>query len=85
MTLKEEVLQHEHIYSLMYSPQRVDFRTLEEQIVKIKTSELKWYTNHEGFIYRCGWPGPDMNFYTHETYGKGWAYTKEEIIEAWSK
>lgn len=84
MTLKEEVLRHEHIYSLMYSPQRVNFRTLEEQIVKIKTSELKWYANHEGFIYRWGWPGPDMNFYTYETYGKGWAYTKEEIIKAWS-
>lgn len=83
MTLKEEVLQHEEIFSLMYSPYRVDYLPLEEQIQKIKTSELKWYKNEEGFIYVWGWPGPDVNFYTRETYGKGWAYTKKEIIKEW--
>lgn len=83
MTLKEEVLQHEEIFSLMYSPYRVDSLPLEEQIQKIKTSELKWYKNEEGFIYVWGWPGPDANFYTRETYGKGWAYTKKEIIKEW--
>ena len=83
MTLKEEVLQHKVIFSLMYSPDKVDFRTLEEQIIKINTSELKWYINEEGFVYVWGWPGPDANFYTRKTYGKGWAYTRQEIIEAW--
>ena len=83
MTLKEEVIQHKEIFSLMYSPYRVDFLSLEEQIIKIKTSKLKWYKNGEGFIYIWGWPGPDANSYTRETYGKGWAYTKEEIIKEW--
>ena len=83
MTLKEEVLQHQTIFSLMYSPVRANHLSLEEQIVKIKVSELKWYLNNEGFVYVWGWPGPDSNSYTRETYGKGWAYTKEEIIKAW--
>lgn len=84
MTLKEEVLQHKSIFSLMYSPVRVNHLSLEEQIVEIKISELKWYLSNEGFVYVWGWPGPDSNSYTRETYGKGWAYTKEEIIKAWS-
>lgn len=83
MTLKEEVLQHKSIFSLMYSPVRVSHLSIEEQIFEIKTSDLEWYLNNEGFIYTWGWPGPDFNSYTRETYGKGWAYTKEEIIEAW--
>lgn len=83
MTLKEEVLQHQTIFSLMYSPVRANHLSLEEQIVKIKVSELKWYLNNEGFVYVWGWPGPDSNSYTRKTYGKGWAYTKEEIIKAW--
>lgn len=84
MTLKEEVLQHKSIFSLMYSPVRVNHLSLEEQIVEIEISELKWYLSNEGFVYVWGWPGPDSNSYTRETYGKGWAYTKEEIIKAWS-
>ena len=84
MTLKEEVLQHKSIFSLMYSPGRATNLSIEEQIIEIKTSELKWYLNNEGFIYVWGWPGPDSNSYTRDTYGKGWAYTKEEIIKAWS-
>ena len=83
MTLKEEVLQHKSIFSLMYSPVRAPHLSIEEQIVEIKTFWLEWYLNNEGFIYIWGWPGPDLNSYTRETYGKGWAYTKEEIIEAW--
>lgn len=85
MTLKEEVMKHDFIYSLMYSPNKLDYYSLEEQIIKIKTSELRWYKNEEGFIYIWGWPGPDANFYERSTYGKGWAYTKEEIIKEWSK
>lgn len=84
MTLKEEVLQHKSFFSLMYSPVRVPHLSIEEQIVEIETSKLKWYLNNEGFIYIWGWPGPDFNSYTRDTYGKGWAYTKEEIINAWS-
>lgn len=85
MTLQEEVMSYESIFSLMYSPILVSFRTLEDQIIEIKVSELEWFENKEGFYYIWGWPGPDYNRYTRDTYGKGWAYTKEEIIEAWRK
>lgn len=85
MTLKEEVMKHDSIYSLMYSPTKVNFHSLEDQIIKIKTSELEWYKDEEGFIYIWGWPGPDFNSYERSTYGKGWAYTKKEIIKEWSK
>lgn len=71
MTLKEEVMKHDFIYSLMYSPYKIDSCPLEEQIVKIKTSKLKWYKDDEGFIYIWGWPGPDANSYERSTYGKG--------------
>lgn len=84
MTLKQEVLEHETIFSLMYSPTFVDSRSLEDQIVEIEVSKLQWYKNEEGFMYVWGWPGPDMNDYTRETYGKGWAYTKEEIYNSWN-
>ena len=84
MTLKEEVLRHKSIFSLMYSPVRAPYLSIEEQIVEIETSELQWFLSNEGFVYVWGWPGPDSNSYTRETYGKGWAYTKEEIIKAWS-
>ena len=85
MTLKEEVLKYKYIFSLMYSPTRVNFRSLEEQIIKIKTSELQWSEDEENFIYIWGWPGPDYNIYSRNIYGKGWAYTKKEIIKEWSK
>ena len=85
MTLKEEVLKYKYIFSLMYSPTRVNFHSLEEQIIKIETSELQWSEDEEKFIYIWGWPGPDYNIYSRDTYGKGWAYTKKEIIKEWSK
>ena len=69
----------------MYSPTRVNFLSLEEQIIKIETSELQWSEDEEKFIYIWGWPGPDYNIYSRDTYGKGWGYTKKEIIKEWSK
>lgn len=83
MTLKEEVLQHKYIFSLMYSPNRFYDTPLKKQIVKIEVSDLKWSEDQKTFIYIWGWPGPDCNVYTRSTYGKGWAYTEQEILKAW--
>ena len=85
MTLKQEVQQHDVIFSLMYAPTRVASLSLEDQIIEIKISKLEWFLDEEGFYYIWGWPGPDCNRYTREDYGKAWAYTKEEIIEAWNE
>ena len=85
MTLKEEIQQHDTIFSLMYAPTRVSFRSLEDQIIEINVSKLKWFLDEEGFYYVWGWPGPDFNRYVREDYGKSWAYTKEEILKAWNE
>ena len=76
------VNQYEKIYSLLYSPQRTA-DPIEKQIIDIKVQELQWSKDYKSFYYIWGWPGPDYNHYTLATYGKGWAFTKEEIIAAW--
>lgn len=81
----ETVISHREIYSLLYSPNRIKSMTLKEQIECIPTSKLKWSFPSTQFIYVYGWPGPDFNVYTAETYGKGWAFTKQEIIKAWGE
>ena len=83
MTVKELIGEAKFIYSLMYSPYRFDDRTLEEQIVKIDVKELKFASDNSHFYYFWGWPGPDANRYDLYTYGKGWALTKQEILQAW--
>ena len=79
------VNRYDKIYSLMYSPTRTPFNSIEEQIIDIDTQKLDWSKDHEQFIYVWGWPGPDYNIYSWRTYGKGWAFTKEEIIKAWEE
>lgn len=83
--LYELVMRYDRIYSLMYSPTRIGDRSLSDQIIDIRTVDLCWYNDKTGFWYRWGWPGPDVNLYTAETYGKGWALTKEEIFRAWGE
>lgn len=69
----------------MYSPTRAPQIDLKDQIIDIKVSELKFTKSEEGFFYIWGWPGPDVNYYDLSTYGKGWALTEQEIIEAWGE
>lgn len=79
------VMSHEKIYSLLYSPSRIDNTPISEQLFEIKTKDLDWNLDHDGFYYVWGWPGPDLNFYTIKTYGKGWAFSEEEILRAWGE
>ena len=83
--LYSDVMSHEVIYSLIYSPTKIDWRATDDQIIEIKTSELRWSDDKEEFIYVWGYPRPDYNTYTRKTYGKGWAFSKNEIISAWLK
>lgn len=78
------VKEHDKIYSLLYSPTRIP-GNLKEQIIEIDTNKLNWSKDHQIFYYIWGYPGPDLNRYTIETYGKGWAFTREEIFEAWGE
>ena len=79
-----KVMSHDKIYSLLYSPQRTS-DPIENQIVELQTSRLRWNNEKDEFVYVWGFPGPDYNLYTRNTYGKGWAFSKEEIMEAWMK
>lgn len=83
--LYNTVMKHGRIFSLMYSPHLSNQMGIEEQIIRIFTSDLKWTYDKSQFMYVFGWPGPDFNVYTAETYGKGWAFTKQEIIKAWGE
>lgn len=83
-TLYDIVERHSKIWSFLYSPLRVP-GTIESQLVEIEVSKLEWARHHNTFFYVWGWPGPDYNMYTWDTYGKGWAFTKEEIIKAWEE
>lgn len=79
------VMSHDVIYSLLFSPSRTQEDPIENQIIDIETSALQWAKNYESFFYVWGYPGPDYNHYTKRTYGKGWAFTKEEIMNAWGE
>lgn len=80
----EKVMAHDTIYSLLYSPHKTN-DPIRKQIVDIATSELRWSIDRKTFFYIWGWPGPDYNTYTEQTYGKGWAFTEDEIVQAWMK
>ena len=81
------VMSHDIIYSLSYVPIPKNWNVLEnleDNIIEIQTKKLEWSKDKNTFIYIWGWPGPDYNIYTIDNYGKYWAFTKEEIMEAWN-
>lgn len=78
----QEVMSHSEFYSLMY-PNFVKFYSVEEQIVPIKTSSVRWDPTKTLFYYIWGWPGPDCNMYDADSYGKTWAFTKEKLLQYW--
>ena len=76
------VMSQNFIFSLMYGPYLVQNMELEDQIIQIDTKDLVWASDKKTFYYIWGGPGPDFNTYTAKTYGHGWAFTKDEIINA---
>lgn len=82
--LYKAVMKHEVIYSL-YGAIHVNWRTTENQIITIRTEELKWSKDKEEFYYIWGWSESDYNTYNAENYGKVWAFSKEKLMEFWNK
>jgi hypothetical protein len=79
--LYDKITSHESIWSLMY-PDYVDFMPLEEQIIEIKTKELR----DKAVAYLVWeWPGPDVNMYNKANYGITWAFTRKELIDYWKE
>lgn len=79
------VMSQDFIFSLLYSPSIIPNMNIESQIVQIDTKKLEWASDKKTFFYIWGSPGADFNTYTAETYGYGWAFRKEELINAWKK
>lgn len=78
--LYDLVMSHDVIYSLMYAPHAVSWRSREDQIIEIDTKDLKWSKDKATFYYIWGWPGPDFNTYELKDYGSAWAFTKDEVM-----
>ena len=57
VNLRDLVMSHEKIYSLLYSPYRVESDPLEKQITEISTESLRWSDDGTTFVYVWGWPG----------------------------
>lgn len=77
------VMENEYIYGLMYGL-RVEFHTLEEDIIKIETKKLKWAKDKNAFYYVWGWPGPDFSRYAKEDYCITWALSKQTLLNYWN-
>ena len=84
-TFYDRVMSHDKFYSLLYSPGRIDEKPIKDQIIDIETKEIDWNEKRDKFYWIWGGPGPDFNIYTEDTYGKGWAFTEEEILAAWGE
>ena len=82
--LYDKITSQESIFSLMYD-NYVDFISLEEQIVEIKTKKLSWSKDKTVAYLVWGWPGPDVNMYDKNNYGITWAFTREELIDYWKE
>ena len=55
----------------------------DEIIEKIMTPDINCCLSSgrdDGFYYIWGWPGPDMNFYLYNDYGKTWAFIIEDFV-----
>lgn len=84
-SLYYKVMLHDKIYSLMYCPYRIPSEPLEEQIREISVKSIKWSEDRTEFYYLWGMPGPDYNTYDATTYGRGWGFTKQKIIDSWKE
>ena len=52
VSLREIVMSHEKIYSLLYSPCRIESDPIEKQIVEISTKSLRW--SDDGTMFGVG-------------------------------
>lgn len=50
VSLREIVMSHEKIYSLLYSPCRIESDPIEKQIVEISTKSLRWSDDGTMFV-----------------------------------
>jgi hypothetical protein len=67
------------IFATMYGGTLKNDKVLE---INLKHNRNCYFSRYDdGFFYVWGWPGPDMNFYKWEDYGKKWAFTTDDFEE----
>lgn len=71
------------IYGYMYGQPYINTsHGLEkDKIIEIPKKQVQLGKNGDCLYYVWGWPGPDINLYMFEDYGKTWAFSREEINE----
>lgn len=75
----DEITNHDYIWAYMYgNPCGQDWT---DQLIRIEISKLIFFEDGEGFAFIWGWPGPDMNIYNCEDYGKTWCFYRNEMPE----
>lgn len=62
------VMSHEKVYSLLYSPTKIDNKSVREQLFEVKTKDLDWSLDHNSFVYIWGWPGLGESWMKDERY-----------------
>ena len=91
MLNKCEMLNRDYVYLLMYGDRHEGLHpdVLTEIIRKgIKDKidgSIKFTMDGKGFCYFWGMFAGDSSYYEFSDYGKTWAFTKEELINYWSK
>lgn len=65
VSLRDLVMSHEKIYSLLYSPCRIESDPIEKQIVEISTKSLRWSDDGTMFVYVWGCLGRTLTDILH--------------------
>ena len=78
MTLKEEIMSHPYIYTVLYTGNNQHPTYTKDYIEQLPTSCLKWSKDDNECYLIWGWPGPDFNIYNRSNYKREWGYSMEE-------
>ncbi len=84
---KSEILNHESIYLLMYAVRNErNYPNVEDVIINPKVDKNICFTaDGKGFCYFWGMFASDNDYHDFNNYGKTWAYTKQELIDYWTR
>ena len=78
MTLKEEIMSHPYIYTVLYTGNNQHPPSTQHSIEHLPPSCLKWSNDHNHSQLIWGSPRPDFNIYNRSNYKREWGYSTEE-------
>lgn len=65
--------------SFMEQCMAVHIVTNGREYLKLIKKNIQFCKDEDAFYYIWGWPGPDVNIYKFEDYGKTWAFRKRDF------